>query len=200
MAWSLPCLYLTRQLSYLAIWLRRYPEEVTGIAISECSPEQAETAIAQLAELLIDAVESGASIGFMPPLSQPDARDYWRGVIAAMREGSRVLLMAVENGCVEGSVQLALEMRANGNHRAEAMKLFVNRRSRRRGLAKQLMQEAEAAAGRLGRTLLVMDTRKGGAAEKLCDSLGYVRFGEVPNYARSGDGTLHTTVFFYRQL
>jgi acetyltransferase len=45
-----------------------------------------------------------------------------------------------------------------------------------------------------------MDTRKGGEAEKLCESLGYVRFGEVPDYARSGDGRLHTTAFFYRRL
>jgi hypothetical protein len=45
-----------------------------------------------------------------------------------------------------------------------------------------------------------MDTRKGGEGEKLCESLGYVWFGEVPGYARSGSGQLHTTVFFYRQL
>jgi len=164
------------------------------------SPHQAESAIGQLAELLIDAVMSGASIGFMPPLREPEAMEYWREVIAAMRGGSRTLLVAMENDRIEGAVQLALEMRANGNHRAEVIKLFVHRRSRGRGLAKRLMAEAEAAAGRLGRTLLVMDTRKGGEAEKLCESLGYIRYGEVPEYARSGDGSLHTTVFFYRQL
>jgi ribosomal protein S18 acetylase RimI-like enzyme len=170
------------------------------MTIAAASPEQAEAAAAQLAELLMDAVESGASIGFLPPLGETEALDYWRGVIAAMREGSRVLLVAAEDGRVEGALQLALETRPNGNHRAEVMKLFVHRRSRRRGLARRLMREAEAAAIRLGRTLLVMDTRKGGEAERLCEALGYLRFGEVPNYARSGDGSLHTTVFFYRQL
>ena len=168
--------------------------------ISAWSAEQAEQAIAQLSELLIDAVDSGASVGFMPPLDEADANEYWRGVIAATCEGSRVLLVAEEGGLVLGSVQLALEMRANGNHRAEAMKLFVHRRARRRGLAKALMAEVEATAMRLNRTLLRMDTRKGGEAEKMCQSLGYVRYGEVPGYARSGDGQLHTTVFFYRQL
>ena len=161
---------------------------------------QAEENISQLAGLLIDAVDSGASLGFLPPLSEAEALAYWRGVIDALRERSRILLVALESGLIQGSVQLALEMRANGNHRAEAMKLFVHRRARRRGLAKTLMSEAESTARELGRTLLIMDTRQGGEAEKMCESLGYVRFGEVPGYARSSNGQLHTTVFFYRTL
>jgi GNAT superfamily N-acetyltransferase len=164
------------------------------------TPERAELELSQLSSLLIDAVESGASIGFMPPVGAAEARDYWRGVIASIRDSSRVLLAAVEADLIQGSVQLALETRPNGNHRAEVMKLFVHRRARRRGLARALMAAAEATAHKLGRTLLIMDTRKGGEAEKLCESLGYVRFGEVPGYARSVDGTLHTTAFFYRLL
>ncbi|HVP48892.1 MAG TPA: GNAT family N-acetyltransferase [Bryobacteraceae bacterium] len=168
--------------------------------IVRLTPEQTQQAIPQLVDLLIDAVDSGASIGFMPPVDEAAACAYWASVTVAMREGSRVLLVASDGGAIQGSVQLALEMRANGNHRAEAMKLFVHRRARRRGLARDLMSELEATAISLGRTLLIMDTNKGGAAEKLCESLGYVRLGEVPGYARSGNGKFHTTVFFYRQL
>ena len=164
------------------------------------TPEQAAGAIDHLASLLIDAVDSGASVGFMPPLARNEAIAYWESVIAAMRDGSRVLLAALDGDLIRGSVQLALEMRANGNHRAEAMKLFVHRRARRQGLARALMAEVESTARSLGRTLLLMDTRKGGEAEKLCEALGYVRFGEVPGYARSSDGSLHTTSFYYRQL
>jgi hypothetical protein len=43
------------------------------------------------------------------------------------------------------------------------------------------MAEVERTARLLGRTLLVMDTRKGGEAEKMCEALGYVRFEELPN-------------------
>ena len=168
--------------------------------IVQCSAEQAEEYIGQLAELLMDAVDSGASVGFLPPLSEAEALAYWRSVITAMRDGSRILLVVIEDGVIAGSVQIALELRANGNHRAEAMKLFVHRRARRRGLARALMAEVESTARRLGRKLLVMDTRQGGEAEKMCESLGYIRFGEVPGYARNSDGRLHTTVFFYRQL
>ncbi len=168
--------------------------------LASYAADQAERQIDQLADLLIDAVASGASVGFLPPFELSEAMSYWRGVIAVVREGRRVLLVAEQDGQIQGSVQLDLEMRANGNHRAEAMKLFVHRRARRRGLAKALMAEVEATAARMGRTLILMDTRKGGEAEKLCDSLGYVRYGEVPGYARSSDGTLHSTVFFYRTL
>jgi acetyltransferase len=162
--------------------------------------EEAGNYIEQLSELLMDAVDSGASVGFMPPLSSGEARNYWRDVIAGVRNGSRVLLVAMDGDVIQGSVQLGLETRANGRHRAEAMKLFVHRRARRMGLARALMAKLESIARALGRTLLVMDTRLGGEAEKLCESLGYIRFGQVPGYARSADGRLHTTVFFYRQL
>jgi acetyltransferase len=164
------------------------------------TPEQAERDIEQLAELLIDAVDSGASIGFMPPISGAEALAYWRDVIAAMRTGRRVLLAAKDGDLIQGSAQLDLEPRANGNHRAEVIKLFVHRRARRRGLAKALMLEVESTARRLGRTLLLMDTRKGGEAEKMCESLGFTRYGEVPKYARSGDGRLEASVFYYCQL
>jgi ribosomal protein S18 acetylase RimI-like enzyme len=162
--------------------------------------EQAESDIEQLVDLLIDAVDSGASIGFMPPILRAEALAYWQDVIGAMRTGRRVLLVAMDGGLVQGSVQLDLEPRANGNHRAEAIKLFVHRRARRRGLATSLMLEVESTARRLGRTLLLMDTRKGGEAEKMCESLGYTRYGEVPKYARSGDGRLDASVFYYHQL
>jgi acetyltransferase len=164
------------------------------------TPEQAERDIQQLAHLLIDAVDSGASVGFMPPLPEQEAIDYWRGVIAVMRNGERILLVSMDGDLIQGSVQIDLETRANGNHRAEAIKLFVHRRARRQGLAKALTAELESISHNMGRTLLLTDTRKGGEAEKMCEALGYVKFGEVPNYARSGDGRLNTSAFFYKEL
>jgi ribosomal protein S18 acetylase RimI-like enzyme len=163
-------------------------------------PEQAEREIGHLADLLIDAVESGASIGFMPPFSREEALAYWQDVIAAMRTGRRLLLVWMDGDVVQGSVQMDLEPRANGNHRADVIKLFVHRRARRRGLARALMLEVESTARRLGRTLLLMDTRKSGEAEKMCESLGYVKCGEIPKYARSSDGRLEPSVFYYCQL
>lgn len=168
--------------------------------IAILSAEQAESHLDSLVDLLIDAVDGDASVGFMPPLRREEALAYWTDVIAAIRAESRVLLVATEEDRVLGSVQLALEVRRNGDHRAELMKLMVHSAARRRGVARALMHAAEEAVVARGRSLLLLDTRKGSEAEKLFGALGYIRFGEVPEYARSSNGTLHTTSFFYRLL
>jgi hypothetical protein len=59
--------------------------------------------IGQLAGLLVDAVDSGASAGFMPPLSHDLALDCWHGVVRSLDEGSRVLLVAMKEDVVEGA-------------------------------------------------------------------------------------------------
>jgi len=68
------------------------------------TPAEAERDILQLADLLMDAVVSGASVGFMPPLTESEALHYWRSVIAAMRDGSRILLVAADGALIQGSV------------------------------------------------------------------------------------------------
>ena len=168
--------------------------------VCSLTADEAAARLDALAELLKDAVDSGASVGFLPPLALAEAREYWAKVVEALRGGSRVLLVAERDGAIDGSVQLDLETRANGQHRAELMKLFVHRRARRHGLATVLIAEAEDAGRALGRSLLVADTRQGGEAERLLAKLGWVRYGAVPNYARSANGELHTTIFFYKDM
>jgi ribosomal protein S18 acetylase RimI-like enzyme len=62
------------------------------------------------------------------------------------------------------------------------------------------MQAIETSAQSAGRTLLVLDTRKGGMAEGLYRKLGYIEGGVIPGYARTIDGTLVAAAFFYRTL
>ena len=59
-----------------------------------------------LTVLLLDAVDSGASVGFLPPLETGDAREYWNEVIHAMDSGNRILIAAFLDGDLVGSVQL----------------------------------------------------------------------------------------------
>jgi hypothetical protein len=69
--------------------------------IIRSTAEQAESDIEQLVDLLIDAIESGASIGFMPPILRAEAFSYWQDVIAAMRTGRRVLLVAMDGDRIQ---------------------------------------------------------------------------------------------------
>jgi GNAT superfamily N-acetyltransferase len=158
---------------------------------------------AALVRLLQDAVDSGASIGFLPPLGDAAAAAYWATVADAVRDGSRVLLVAEAPGTATGptgAVQLDLAMRANSRHRAEVAKLIVHRSVRRRGIGRALMTAVEAEARRLGRSTLHLDTREGDPSERLYRGLGWERAGAIPRWARSADGMLHTTVFYYRLL
>src|SRR4051812_36970696 len=83
------------------------------------------TDAAALNALLRDAVEGGASIGFMLPVVEPQLADYWAGVFADVAAGTRVLLVTREGGRIVGSVQLGLATKANSRHRAEVQKLLV---------------------------------------------------------------------------
>jgi ribosomal protein S18 acetylase RimI-like enzyme len=172
-----------------------------GVAIEALGPGAANAATSALVPLLQDVVDDGASVGFLPPLGADEARQYWDGVAAAVAEGSRLLWVARErDGSIVGTVQLDLERRANGNHRAELIKLMVHTRARRRGIARALMEAAEEAAGRLGRTTLFLDTRLGDPSEQLYRTLGWQFVGSIPRYARSAGGAVDANAIYYRLL
>ena len=135
--------------------------------ITSLNPAEAQALRPQLHALLHDAVDSGASVGFLPPLAAVEADDYWQSVVAAVAGGSRVLLVAQQpaTGELLAAVQLDLATRPNSLHRAEVSKLLVHRRARRQGLARQLLLALEDNARQLGRTTLVLDTRHGDIAE-----------------------------------
>ena len=154
----------------------------------------------ELAALLIDCVKSGASVGFMPPLSVAEALSYWDGVATDLQSGSRLLLLAEIDKRIAGAIQLALCTKKNGLHRAEVEKLMVHTEQRSAGLGRALMNETEQLARRHHRKLLVLDTRYGDIASDLYRKCGYTEAGQIPAYALSASGQLHATTFFYKQL
>jgi acetyltransferase len=155
-----------------------------------------------LADLLQDVVNSGAAVGFLPPLTAGEAQDYWLGVASEVQAGTRVLLVARDaaTGQLLGTVQLDLATRSNGLHRAEVAKMLVHTSARRRGIARQLLQALEGQARQLSRRTLVLDTREGDVSEPLYQSMDYQRAGRIPDYAQSADGSLHATVLYYKLL
>jgi ribosomal protein S18 acetylase RimI-like enzyme len=156
----------------------------------------------ELAELLVACVHDGASIGFVLPFGAAEAGAFWtKKVLPGVREGTRIVLAAEEAGRIVGSVQLNHDTPANQPHRADVNKLLVHPAFRRRGIARGLMAEIERIAGRLGRSLLTLDTRTGDSAEPLYVSMGYAVSGIIPNYCLDVAKTrFDSTTVMYKAL
>jgi GNAT superfamily N-acetyltransferase len=170
------------------------------VAVRRLDAGEARAHLDGLAAVLVDCVEGGASVSYMAPFPLADARAAFERVARDVEEGRRVLLAAFDDGDVVGTVQVDLATPPNQPHRADIAKLLVRRSARRRGVAAQLMDAAEREALAEGKTLLVLDTVTGDAAERLYERLGWTRVGVIPNYALYPDGRPCATTLFYKQL
>jgi GNAT superfamily N-acetyltransferase len=156
---------------------------------------------ADLADVLLDCVQGGASVSFMATLTPQGAASFWRRVVAEVADGRRALLVAEDaRGRVVGTVQLVMDLPENQPHRADVAKMLVHRDARRQGLAARLMTALDDVARAERRTVLVLDTVTGGDAERLYARSGWQRVGEVPGYALMPDGTPCGTTFFFKRL
>lgn len=156
--------------------------------------------ICGLSEVLIDCVEGGASVSFMSPLTRDRAVAFWRRVAQAVATGERALLVVKDESGICGTVQLILDLPENQPHRADLAKMLVHRRARRQGLGADLMRAAESMARDCGKTLLVLDTVTNSDAARLYERLGWIRVGDVPNFALMPDGAPCSTTYYYRNL
>jgi len=152
-----------------------------------------------LTAVLMDAVASGAGVSFMSDLTSDTAGEWWRQTFAEAAPRTVILVARDADGIV-GTVQLQAAWQPNQLNRADVAKLMVHRRARGRGVARALMQELEHQARQQQFTLLLLDTCKDSAAERLYVSLGWIRVGEVPDFALNPDGSWCTTVFFYKRI
>ncbi|MBA3824943.1 MAG: GNAT family N-acetyltransferase [Ktedonobacterales bacterium] len=173
---------------------------VHPLSITLLSGDEAAQAVGALGALLRDAVEGGASVGFVVPLAEDVIAAYWAGIVAEVARGTRLLLVARQGAQIVGTAQLDLVQRPNSLHRAEVQRVLVLSRARRAGIARALMLAVEEAARARGRTLLVLDTQAGSAAEPLYRGLGYTEAGRIPDYAGAPDGSLIATVIFYKHI
>jgi GNAT superfamily N-acetyltransferase len=159
-----------------------------------------ERQIHELADVLIDCVEGGASVGFMHPLPRERAVAFWRRIAEAVATGERALLVAEDSVRICGTVQLVLAQPDNQPHRADLAKMLVHRRARRAGLGAALVRAAESTARQCGKSVLVLDAVTGGDAARLYERLGWLRVGDIPRYALMPDGALCSTTVYYRNL
>ncbi|PLP99500.1 GNAT family N-acetyltransferase [Cupriavidus pauculus] len=172
-----------------------------NVTVRRVGADDAYACVEGLTDVLIDCVEDGASVSFMLPIGREKAAAFWRNVAADVVHGGRVLLVAEdEAGQIVGTVQVITAQPENQPHRADIAKMLVHRRARRNGVAQRLMVAAEVAARQEGKTVLVLDTVTGGAAERLYQRVGWHRVGDVPNYALMPTGELCGTTFYCKQI
>jgi GNAT superfamily N-acetyltransferase len=163
-----------------------------GVALRE--------AIGELAGILVRTVEAGASVSFLLPFTQAEGERFFESVTSSAERGERIVIGARAGGRLVGTVQVILAMPPNQPHRVEIAKLLVDPAFRGRGIGQLLMERAEQEALARGRNLLVFDTVRGDAGERLYRRMGYVAAGVIPKYALYPDGQLCDTVIFYKQL
>ena len=166
--------------------------------IERLAPAVSEADLRALAALLVDAVDSGAAVSFLS-LTESQALDWWRELLGQPGSGA-IVLVARDDAGIAGSVQLHPSWAPNQPHRADVAKLIVHRRARRRGLGVALMEAVEREAANAGYRLLVLDSKRGDAGERLYRRLGWTVVGTIPRYALDTDGrTPHDTVVFYKE-
>ena len=169
-------------------------------AIERLTPPVSDADLRGLARLLVDAVDSGAAVSFLAPLTVEQAEAWWQK-ITTTAHAKAIFLVARDSEGIVGTVQLHPSWAPNQPHRADIAKLVVHRRSRRTGLGSQLMQAVELAARQAGFTLLTLDTKQGDGAEVLYRRGGWIEVGAIPGFALDPEGTtLHATVVFYKEL
>ncbi|MEU9332708.1 GNAT family N-acetyltransferase [Streptomyces sp. NPDC048290] len=153
-----------------------------------------------LADLLVDTVDDGASVGFLAPLDHAEALAWWRTRADGLREGRLAMWAAVQDGRPVGTVALAFADKPNSGHRAELVKLMVHRDARGRGLGRRLLAAAEETAAESGITLLHLDTETDSGAERLYTAAGWTRIGTIPDYAADPGGVLRPTSLYFKRV
>lgn len=157
--------------------------------------------VIDLARLLVDAVESGAAVSFLAPFNESDAVRWWQERLRINRHQHGATLVARASGRIVGCVLLQPAWAPNQPHRAEVEKLLVLRQMQRRGIGDALVQAVEEFAGAAGFSLLTLDARAGGDAERLYQRRGWNRVGVIPDFALNPDGKqLHDAVLYYKHL
>jgi GNAT superfamily N-acetyltransferase len=156
--------------------------------------------VAQLAAVLVDCIEGGASVSFMHPLDPARAAEFWRRQAGDIRSGARMLFVAADRDGIVGTVQVVPAGPENQPHRADVENMLVHRRARGRGIGSALLRAAEDGARTAGKTLLVLDTATGGEAERLYQRLGWISAGVIPDYALWPRGGFCNATFYYRKL
>ena len=172
---------------------------MTAVLSVERVTEFAGTDLADLSRATIAAIGDGIGFGWVrpPPRRRLDA--YWRGVLMVPE---RTLHLGRLDGKVAGSVQLVEPAPTceAGRFAAAIDTHFVAPRARGHGLARELLDAAEALARERDYTVMRLDVRATQErAIALYEACGYERWGTLDRYHRV-DGAMIAGHFYVKDL
>ena len=170
------------------------------VSVRVISASELGDVIDDLARGFRDTVNGGSPLGFMPPITLEEARDYWISVGPELASGARLLVVVFHEGLAVASAQLALSKRANSPHRAVIEKVFTTPAARGRGIGTTLTEGVEQVGLQNGRTLLQLNTRHASQAQRWYERLGYVEVGVIPGWTIGPNGERYDHVEMYKEL
>lgn len=142
------------------------------------------------------AIEGGGGFGWVALPAREKLERYWQGVLAMP---ARILFVARLDGVICGTCQL---WKPPGNNEAQAHAVqlttnFVAPWARGHGLAKMLLEQAEAIALEQEFAVINLDVRETHEqAIALYESMGYVRFGTHPYSVRIPDQIVKSYYYY----
>ncbi len=165
----------------------------------ERATELADDDLQALCEAADAAILDGGGFGWVKSPGRLALERYFRGVLIVPE---RELFLARLDDVIVGSAQLVRPPR-NNEAQAFAATLthaFIAPYARGHGLARLLTTRVEDGARALGYQVLNLDVRETQeAAIRLYDTLGYMRWGEHPAYARVAGRTIRG-IYFHKLL
>ncbi len=152
-----------------------------------------------LCEATNAAIIEGGGFGWINPQGRVSLESYFRGLLLVPE---RQLFVGRLDGVIVGAAQLVRPPRNNEAQAfaAQLQHAFVAPYARGHGLARMITYRVEESARSLGYHVLNLDVRETQeAAIALYESLGYIRWGVHPAYARAGGRTIRG-IHYYKLL
>ncbi len=169
-----------------------------AVAVEQVS-ELDEDDLHALCEAASAAIIEGGGFGWITPPEIGTLASYFRGVLLVPE---RELIVGRLNGMIVASAQLVLPPRNNEaqQHSAWLMHAFTAPYARGHGIGHVIVRRAEERARALHRYVINLDVRETQeAAIRLYESMGYVRWGVHPAYARVRGQTV-CGIYYYKVL
>ena len=153
----------------------------------------------ELCKATEEAILQGIGFSWVKPPPRQNLENYWKGVLAMPQ---RKLFVGTFDGAIAASIQVVFPNKSNeaSSFSASIDTHFVSPWARGHGLARLLLEQAEALASKNGFGQILLEVRKTQKrAIKLYEGTGYIKWGSLPSY-HNVNNELISGNFYYKLI